>query len=64
MRSKDWLYNIAIILGLAATPIAVQSAYAARGYFAVGGEWLVLPLSLVIATLIEGAKTKVKEERE
>ena len=49
---------MAIIIGLAATPIAVQSAYAARGYFAVGGEWLVLPLSLVIATLFEGLKAK------
>lgn len=56
MRHENWLHTMAIIIGLSATPIAVQSAYAARGYFAVGGEWLILPLSLAIATLIEGCK--------
>ena len=58
MRRGNWLHTIAIIIGLAATPIAVQSAYVARGYYAVGGEWLILPLSLAIATLIEGLKQK------
>jgi len=58
MRRENWFHSMAIILGLAATPIAVQSAYVARGYYAVGGEWLILPLSLVIATLIEGLKQK------
>ena len=58
MRRGNWPHAIAIIIGLALTPIAVQSAYAARGYFAVGGEWLILPLSLVIATLFEGLKAK------
>lgn len=56
MRRGNWLHTIAIIIGLAMTPIAVQSAYVARGYYAVGGEWLILPLSLAIATLIEGCK--------
>ena len=63
MRREERLHLIAIVIGLAATPIAVQSAYVARGYYAVGGEWLVLPLSLVISTLIEGLKAKVKEEK-
>lgn len=58
MRRGNWPHAIAIIIGLALTPIAVQSAYTARGYYAVGGEWLILPLSLAIATLIEGLKHK------
>jgi len=58
MRREERLHLIAIVIGLALTPIAVQSAYTARGYYAVGGEWLVLPLSLAIATLIEGLKHK------
>ena len=58
MRRKERLHLIAIVMGLALTPIAVQSAYVARGYSAVGGEWLVLPLSLAIATLVEGLKHK------
>ena len=58
MRRGNWLHAIAIIIGLALTPIAVQSAYTARGYFAVGGEWLVLPLCLVGATLLNGIINK------
>jgi len=58
MRRENWPHAIAIIIGLAATPIAVQSAYVARGYYAVGGEWLILPLSLAIATLVEGLRQK------
>ena len=58
MRRENWIHLIAIVIGLAMTPVAVQSAYAARGYFAVGGEWLVLPLSLAIATLVEGLRQK------
>ena len=58
MRRENWIHLIAIVIGLAMTPVAVQSAYVARGYYAVGGEWLILPLSLAIATLIEGLKHK------
>ena len=58
MTREYWIHVVAIIVGLAMTPIAVQSAYAARGYYAVGGEWLVLPLLLTIATLIGGCKAK------
>ena len=56
MRRENWIHLIAIVIGLAMTPVAVQSAYAARGYFAVGGEWLVLPLCLAGATLVSGLK--------
>jgi len=58
MTREYWIHVVAIIVGLVMTPLALQSAYAARGYFAVGGEWLVLPLCLAIATLIEGLKQK------
>lgn len=58
MTREYWNHVVAIVVGLAMTPIAIQSAYAARGYFAVGGEWLVLPLSLAIATLVEGLRQK------
>ena len=58
MTREYWIHVVAIIVGLVMTPLALQSAYAARGYFAVGGEWLVLPLSLSIATLVEGIKQK------
>jgi len=58
MTREYWIHVVAIIVGLVMTPLALQSAYAARGYFAVGGEWLVLPLCLVGATLLNGIINK------
>jgi hypothetical protein len=54
--NKHWLYAIAGSMGLVLTPVAIRSAYIQRGYFAVGGEWLVLPLVLLIAMLIDELK--------
>jgi hypothetical protein len=55
--NKHWLYVIAFGVGLILTPVAIRSAYTARGYFAIGGEYLVLPLALLVAGLINEAKT-------
>ncbi len=46
----------AIILGILLTPFAVLSATEARGYNAIGGEYLLVPLFLLIAYLIEEVK--------
>lgn len=54
--NKHWLYAIAGSMGLVLTPVAIRSAYIQRGYFAVGGEWLVLPLVLMVAMLINEIK--------
>ncbi len=47
---------IAVILGVLLTPVAVISATNARGYNAVGGEYLLVPLFLLVAYLIEEGK--------
>ena len=39
-------------LGIAATGYCVKRAYEIRGYFAVGGEWMVFPLVLMAAYMI------------
>lgn len=44
--SRNWLW---IVAGLILTEVSVKSAYAARGYLAYGGEWLTLPLILMLA---------------
>lgn len=36
------------IIGLLLTVILVASAYVERGYFAIGSEWLVIPLIKLI----------------
>lgn len=46
--SRNWLL---IVAGLILTEIAVKSAYATRGYLAYGGEWLTLPLILMLAEM-------------
>ena len=45
------LSNVLIILAILATPHFVVQAMQGRGYFAVGGEWLMLPLILLVVVL-------------
>jgi hypothetical protein len=40
---------------------AVNLAYKLRGYQAVGGEWLLLPLAIVIGQLAEEYRDERKE---
>ncbi|AEE98049.1 hypothetical protein [Mahella australiensis] len=58
---KYWLYIVALGIGLVLMPFAIHSAYEARGYFAIGGEWLVLPLALLVTGLIDSVKTTLQE---
>ena len=57
--NKHWLYVIAFGVGLMLTPMSIRAAYIQRGYFAVGGEWLVLPLVLMVAMLINEIKAAI-----
>jgi hypothetical protein len=41
------------------TPVAIRSAYAARGYFAIGGEYFIIPLMLLVAMLIDELKASM-----
>lgn len=52
--AKNWLW---ISVGLVLTGISVEMAYAERGYIACGGEWLTLPLVLM---LVDTARTMKK----
>ncbi len=58
---QHWVYVTAFGVGLMLTPFAIRAAYAARGYFAVGGEYLVLPIALLIAGLIDSIKETLDE---
>jgi len=44
--SRNWLW---IVAGQILTEVVVKSAYATRSYLAYGGEWLTLPLILMLA---------------
>jgi len=41
-----------ILAGIALTAFAVPHTYETRGYFAVGGEWLILPVILMFDYLV------------
>lgn len=46
--SRNWFW---IVIGLILTEAAVKAAYAERGYVAYGGEWLTLPLVLMLVAI-------------
>ena len=59
---RFWLRKwYVIVAGIALTALAVKQAYATRGYIAYGGEWLVLPLLMIITLMIEEAKRAIPE---
>ncbi len=41
-----------ILAGIALTAFAVPHTYEIRKYFAVGGEWLILPVILLVDYLV------------
>ena len=57
---------IAISLGIAALimPMAVKAAYAERGYFAIGGEYLIPILAAFIGPAIANAPETIKELKD
>ena len=50
---KEWLFLMA---GLVPTAICVRVAYQERGYIAVGGEWLIIPLLVTIRVTLKSVK--------
>ena len=48
--AKNWHL---ILAGIALTAFAVPHTYSTRGYFAIGGEWLILPVILMIAYMVK-----------
>lgn len=47
---KNWM---SLTVGFLLTDAAFKSAYAWRGYYAIGGEWFVFPLTVFV---LKGAK--------
>ena len=55
----SWMRWIAI--GIFLTALSVRAAYNTRGHLAYGGEWMVLPLILIIRMMIHEAAEIFKE---
>lgn len=54
--AKNWCL---ILAGVALTAFAVPYTYETRGYFAVGGEWLILPVILMFDYLVRAVMEDV-----
>lgn len=61
----NWLYIAAVLAGAILTPYAVQMAARERGYSgAFGGEFLIIPLFILIVQLGYGIKDMFDEFKE
>lgn len=49
------LYWFWVSLGLVLTKVSVEAAYIERGYKAYGGEWLVLPVVMIVGYFVNEA---------
>ena len=58
---KNWFY---ILIGLWLTWKAIDAAYEFRGYRAVGGEYLVLPMFLALIAMIRKMVSFIEYCRE
>lgn len=58
---KNWFW---LALGCVLTRLAVECAYLERGYIAIGGEWCVLPVVLIIVELCRGVCRGIAEKEE
>lgn len=58
MKNK---YFRALLLGMLITPTAIKYAGEQRGYLAFGGEFLIIPLFLLLALMWDQAKDMIEE---
>lgn len=61
--TDSFYFIVAIALGAFLTIIAIVQAYNSRGYFAIGGEWFIVPLMIILVELVLSIK-RLKKGRE
>lgn len=63
MKRLEWFIEdhwIGLCAGALLTAVSVEAAYVERGYMAVGGEWLVLPMVLLASALVKGVSAEIR----
>ena len=58
-KKKNWLL---LTVGLILTAVCVRVAYQERGYIAVGGEWLVIPILVTIKAVVKSVVEDILNE--
>ena len=56
---KNWLL---LTVGLILTAVCVRVVYQERGYIAVGGEWLVIPILVTIKAVVKSVVEDILNE--
>ena len=56
---KNW--NL-LTVGMILTAVYVKVAYQERGYIAVGGEWLVIPLLVTVKAVVKSVAEDILNE--
>ncbi len=51
--SRNWIW---IVIGMILTEVFVEMAYKKRGYWAFGGEWMTLPLILMMMETVRNVR--------
>ncbi len=54
-------YIVLITISILLTPNAVEAAYQARQAFHFGGEWLLVPLAVLMGLVADSFKDLIKE---
>jgi hypothetical protein len=49
IKTRYMAAALLVIISIFATPWAVAHAYEFRGYNAIGGEWLIIPMGIFLA---------------
>lgn len=52
IKTRYYVSAVIILASIAITPTAYRAAYAFRGYHAVGGEALIIPLGIITAVAL------------
>lgn len=61
MKKGRKKYIFLIVIAFLLTPRAVEAAFEARQAIHFGGEWLLIPLAMLIGLVVDSFKTLIKE---
>lgn len=61
MRKSRKKYLVLIAIAFLLTPSAVDAAFEARQAMHFGGEWLLVPLVILIGLVVDSFKALIKE---
>ena len=61
---KKWVTEnwILFVIGCVLQGFAIQESYQVRGMLSYGGEWLIVPMILMTASIARGIAREIREQ--